>query len=35
MQAVQADLLRITALLTEHPEGYEGPCNCLECHASD
>lgn len=29
--ALQADLLSVTALLTTHPEGYEGPCACREC----
>lgn len=31
LKAVEADMLKITALLTEHPEGYDGPCACAEC----
>jgi hypothetical protein len=31
MEAVQADLVKVTALLCEHPVDYNGPCACKEC----
>lgn len=27
-------LLRFTLPLTEHPENYDGPCDCAECRSS-
>jgi len=29
----EAELLEITEILDEHPEGYEGPCICAVCRS--
>jgi hypothetical protein len=29
----EAELLEITGILDEHPEGYEGPCLCEVCRS--
>ncbi len=34
MEALQTDLLNVTALLSEHPEGYDGLCACKKCRES-
>ncbi len=28
-------LHELTSKMHEHPRGYEGPCNCLECRTLD
>ena len=33
MKAVEADLLMLTATMSEHPAGYDGPCACEKCQA--
>lgn len=34
-EELEKSLLKITASLQEHPENYEGPCDCAECHRND
>lgn len=34
VSVLESDILKITSILQEHPDEYQGPCNCAECRDS-